>query len=159
MWDTFRQSRTPKTAKAERRRKAKSPTRNAILQKVSRNSPRVRGRSSKRARRIILFASAENTSEEKAVSWGVRIGRLRHRVPVRIAWLLRGWVLSPKLAQADRSLRNPRSSESSTTGRVSEKGTPINGAFGDHRTSFRGSEITLFRDRRIRRQPRALRRH
>ena len=38
--------------------------------------------------------------------------------------LLRGWVLSPKLAQADRSLRNPRSSEGSTTGRVSGKGTP-----------------------------------
>ena len=35
MWDTFRQSRTPKTAKAESRRKAKSPTPNAILRKLA----------------------------------------------------------------------------------------------------------------------------
>ena len=50
--------------------------------------------------------------------------------------LPRGWVLSPKLALTDGSLRNPRSSESSKTGRVSGKGTPINGAPGAHRRTF-----------------------
>ena len=35
MRDTFRQSRTLKTAKAESRRKAKSPTPNAILKKLA----------------------------------------------------------------------------------------------------------------------------
>ena len=34
MWDTFRRSRAPKTAKAESRGKAKSPTPNAILRKL-----------------------------------------------------------------------------------------------------------------------------
>ena len=69
--------------------------------------------------------------------------------------LLRGWVLSAKLAQTDRSrsLRNPRNSESSTTARVSGKGTPINGALGSHGRTCRSSGVTLFRDRRIRRQP------
>ena len=70
--------------------------------------------------------------------------------------LPRAWVLSPKLVLTDRGLRNPQSSESSKTGRavrVRGKGTPINGSLEAHRRIFRGREVTLFRDRKIRRQP------
>ena len=82
MWDTFRQSRTPKTAKAERRRKAKSPTPKAVLRKLAalvRESET--GLRCARERKVLQ----EKVFEEKQVSEEVRICRLRPGVLVRTA--------------------------------------------------------------------------
>ena len=71
--------------------------------------------------------------------------------------LLKVWVLSPKRVLTGGSLRNPRGSEILRPDGSAEKKPAINVPLGPHRRIFRGPLVTLFRDRRIRRQPWAIR--